>query len=392
MRHDFYLAWRYLRHHRWRSLILIACFCLMAFLPLALHRLLEESERHLLARAEATPLLIGAKGSAVDLTLSTLYFGFPPPSMTLKEAERITTSGWSEALPIYLRLRIHGQPLVGVTLDYFDFRRLAVATGQLPALLGECILGAEAAERLGLKPGDTLPTTPENLFDLAGLFPLKLQVVGVLAKTFSPDDAAIFVDLNTAWVIDGLGHGHTEGKSSRSESGLPIGPSADKLDASRLLTYTEITPDNLDSFHFHCDPSTYPISAVIALPHDTRTATLLRGRYLDESDPAQIVRPADVVRSLLETIFRLGEWFDAVLLLVGSATLLLIALVFTLSLRLRQREIETVFLLGCSRLTVVRLVAAEIMLIALASGTLCLVLLECTQRYAEVLIKHLIIH
>ena len=51
---------------------------------------------------------------------------------------------------------------------------------------------------------------------------------------------------------------------------------------------------------------------------------------------------------------------DAVIAVVALATVLAIILVFALSLRLRQREIQTVFKIGCSRMTIAKLVAAEI--------------------------------
>lgn len=385
MQHDFYLAWRYLRHNKIRSLILAACLAMITALPQALHRLLDEAERWMSARAEATPLLVGAQGSAADLVLNALYFTDAPAFISMGEADRIAATGWADPLPVYARFRVRGLPLVGVTTDYFEFRGLAPAEGVLPALLGDCVLGAEAAERLKLAPGDVLPTTPENVFNLAGVHPLKLKVVGILAKSHVPDDRAVFVDLQTAWVIEGLGHGHE------------TGPGVGRADAAfaplsgDVSAYTEITPDNLASFHFHGDPADFPISAVIAVPRDVRSAALLRGRYPDSEAKTQIVRPLDVTRSLLQNIFRIGALFDAILLPLGAAALLMVALVFALSLRLRQREIETIHLIGCSPLTVVRLMAAEIALIALGAGTLGLVLVQAVRAGAAEFVRHFVI-
>jgi putative ABC transport system permease protein len=380
--HDFYLAWRYLSHHKARSLILIACLSLLAILPLGLHTLLDEGERSMTARAAATPLLVGAKGSSVDLTLNALYFNAAATPIAMREADRIAATGWADPLPIYARFKVQGHPLVGATLDYFEYRGLQPVQGSLPAMLGDCVLGADAAAALGLKPGDTLLTTPDNLFDLAGIYPLKLHVVGVLEKAHSPDDQAAFVELATAWVIEGLGHGHVEQKATPAAQG-PFGQAAANLVAdAKLATYTEITPENLDSFHFHGNPAGYPVSAVIAVPHDRRAATLLRGRYLAADDPVQIVQPLKITLSLLRNVFRVGALFDAVLVLVGGATLLALGLVFALSLRLRRGELHTIFLLGCGRLAVFRLVAAELALLVLASGSACLGLLEIFHRHA----------
>ena len=69
------------------------------------------------------------------------------------------------------------------------------------------------------------------------------------------------------------------------------------------------------------------------------------------------------------------------------ATLLSIALVFALSLRLRQREIQTIFRLGCRRATIVHLLAAEIALIVLISGALCFGLLAAAGAFSSDLVR-----
>ena len=374
MRHAFYLSWRHLCHYRIRSLVLIACLSLMGALPVALHALLDQGERHLLSRAKDTPLVIGARASGLDLTLSALYFSNPElPKTTMAELERVENSGWALALPIYSRLRVKGQPLVGVTLDYLDYRQLHIGQGRMMATLGDAVLGADAARSLGLGVGDQLLTTPGNLFDLAGIYPLKLNITGLLEKQHTPDDQAIFIDLKTAWIIEGLGHGHEP----------PAPPSAHGANPAiqgSPATYTEITPENLASFHFHGDPGTYPISAVLAVPDNHRVATLLRGRYLDETQPGQLVEPLAVTRNLLDNIFRIRELFDVILALVGLATLLALSLVFWLSLRMRRGEMQTLFLLGSSRLTLFRLILAESLLLALASLALGALWIQLAQR------------
>lgn len=390
MRHDFYLAWRYLRHHKIRTLILVACLSLLCLLPLTLHVLLDRGERELNERAASTPWLVGAKGSPLDLTLNALYFSQnEQPRLTLGDADRIARTGWADPLPIHTRFRVQGHPLVGVTLDYFEFRGLPLASGNMLSVLGDCLLGADAALALGLNPGDKLTTAQENLFDLAGVYPLKLKVAGVLGKTHSPDDQAIFIDLKTAWVIEGLGHGH--GEEIAAPSARPEDPAGKLARDAKLVTYTEINEKNLDSFHFHGDPSAFPISAIIVLPHDHRSSTLLRGRYLSKEDNAQIVQPLGVVQSLVEKIFRVKALFDAVVTVALIAALLSLGLVFALSLRLRQREMHTIFLMGCGKLTMARLLTAEILLLLASSAVLCVIVLQVIQLYAGDLMRRFIL-
>jgi putative ABC transport system permease protein len=147
----------------------------------------------------------------------------------------------------------------------------------------------------------------------------------------------------------------------------------------------------MGSFHFHGDTSIYPISAVIAVPHDAKSGTILRGRYLSKEATHQIVKPVEVIDGLLQNIFRIKNVLDAVISVVALATILAIVLVFALSLRLRQREIETIFKLGCSRLTTVRLVSAEIFIIILTSGVLCSAMVFAVNQSANDLVRMLFI-
>ena len=77
--------------------------------------------------------------------------------------------------------------------------------------------------------------------------------------------------------------------------------------------------------------------------------------------------------------------------MVGLATVLTMILVFVLSLRLRQGEIDTIFRLGCSRMTVARLLMAEIVIIALMSAALCAALLWLVQANSNELVRSLIL-
>ena len=204
-----YIAWKYISFNKIKTITLVGCITLISFLPMALQLLLDESERQLMSRAVSTPLVVGSKGSALDLVMNTIYFGDEVPELiTIAASDRVMDTDLALAIPVYARFRARGNPIVGTTLDYFDFRGLKITEGRQMAVLGDCVVGAKVAKGLHLKPEDSLVSSPETLFDLAGIYPLKMKVVGVLEKSHTSDDLAVFVDLKTAWVIQGLGHGH----------------------------------------------------------------------------------------------------------------------------------------------------------------------------------------
>jgi len=375
-----YLAWRYLSFHRVQSLLLIAALTLIIAVPVTLERVLGTAETELTARADATPLLIGARGSRLDLAMSSLYFSDDAPErITMASAEAVWDSGLATAIPLYNRYRVQDTPIIGTSLEYFRFRDLTIAEGRSLAVLGEAVVGANVAERRDLVPGDTLVSSPDTLFDLAGAYPLEMNIVGVLAETGTADDDTVFVDVKTAWVIEGIGHGHEDVAADEAIDG----GDENRVAPGSITEFRRITEDNIDSFHFHGDPESYPLTGVIAVPYDERSSTILRGRYLDRESAEQIIVPSEVIGALLDQLFVIKAVFDAILWVVALAAGLAMALAFYLSLQLRQGEMHTIYKLGSQRLTQAKLIAAELALVLIASVIAAAVLSAGIQPVAE---------
>lgn len=383
-----YLAWRYLAYHKVKTGILVSSIALIVYLPVGLSVLVDQSADGLLARAAATPLVVGARGSPLELVLNSLYFDSETPQLASHaEVTRIAESDLAVPIPLYVRFRARGHPIVGTTVDYFDFRGLRLAGGRPMAMLGECVVGSAAAAGLGVGAGGSVISTPESVFDLAGTYPLKMTVAGVLEPSFSPDDQAIFVDLKTAWVIEGLVHGHQD--LTRPEAAAAVlERDGDAITANAsVVQYNEITAENLASFHLHGDPRAYPISAVVALPKSEKSAVILMGRYQGEEETAQIVRPVAVVEELLGTVFTVRGFVIAALGLVALATAATAVLVFLLSLRLRRREIDTMEKIGGSRLQVAAILSAEVVVVLLSGGVLAAGMTLLTSRFGEAAVR-----
>jgi len=387
LRDSLYIALSYLRFYKLRSVVLITCVTLIIALPLALQLLLAESQRLLLARADNTPLLIGEKGSALDLTMNSLYFaGETVGTLPATAVDTLAATELAQPVPLHVTFNAQGFPIVGTTEAYFDFRGLDSGFGSLSLALGDCVVGAKVAEELGLQPGDSLVSSPDSLFDVAGVYPLKMNVAGVLEEAFSPDDRAIFVSLETAWVIAGLVHGHED--LAMADEATKVNHDKGAL-GSKLVLYSEVTDANRDSFHAHGGNSELPVTAIIAIPGDDKSSTILRGRYLN-AERGQIVQPPAVIGGLMQDIFRVKALLDSVLALVGFATVLALALVLGLSVRLREAELQTNHRLGCSRMTTWRLIGAELLLVVVAAGIAALGILAVLSGFAEAVVSRLL--
>jgi putative ABC transport system permease protein len=347
MKGALYLAWRYLAYHRIKTAILVTSITLIVFLPVGLNVLVGQSAAELTARAEATPLLVGARGSPLELVLNSLYFESDAPAITsYGQVIRVAESELAEPIPLYVRFRSREHPIVGTTLEYFEFRGLRFAVGRAMAVLGECVVGARLAARLGIGPGETVVSSPESVFDLAGVYPLRMRVVGVLEPSHTPDDLAVFVDLKTAWIIEGLGHGHQDLAAPEAAAGVL------SREENRITANASVVQYNEN-----------PITALIAVPYSEKSGVLLMGRYQGDDEPSQIVRPIAVMNDLLDTILTIERYVVAAILIVAVATLATAALVFLLSLRLRRREIETMIKIGGSRLSVAAVLVSEVVVV-----------------------------
>ena len=381
----FHLAARYVLRHRIQSALLAGALGLVFALPLCLRVLIEHAQQELRARAAATPQIVGTRGSALDLMMTALYFKrenlLPLPFGALAELRHNHTAA---AIPLHVRYQAQGAPIVGTELEYFPFRGLHLAAGKQLSRLGDCVVGAALARQRGLQPGGHLFSTPEQAFDMAGVYPLKMRVTGILTPNGTPDDESLFVDLKTAWLIEGRSHGHDDLQKDQSvvlkkEEGNVVGNAAVRM-------FNEVTDANIASFHFHGDVSTYPISAVILLPQDAKAEALLAGQFA-RSKEQQLIRPRDEMDALLTQLVRLEGFAASALLLTASAALLVTALVFALSFRLRQREFATLEDIGVSRVSLISVKVLEVLIIGLAAAVIGLLLLQFSSLAAPHLLR-----
>ena len=388
-----YLSLQYIRHHRAKLTVLTLAITLVLWLPIAIQSIVDQTAAQLLQRADSTPLIIGAPGSPLELSLGSLYFRSKTAStLPYSELAELNNTGLARAIPLYYRFRSQDYPVVGTSPDYFEYRGLQITAGRHGALLGEAVIGAAVAKSMDIGVGDHVITSPESVFDLAGVYPLKMPVVGVLAPSLSPDDEAIFVDIKTSWVIQGLGHGHQE-LNRKEAMGQILKREGDNIIANASVRqFNEITSDNLDSFHFHGDNTDNPISAIIPVTHDEKSAALLLGHYQEERDRVQIVRSQKVIGELLDTVFTVRDYIVVGVALVAAATGIVAVLVFYLSLRLRKGERHTLSRIGASQLQVQTLMATEIITVLLLSALLSGVLMIITKQYGITLIQQLLLN
>ncbi|MEE2775656.1 MAG: ABC transporter permease [Acidobacteriota bacterium] len=372
MRDALFLSLRYLRWSPWRTGILLLGTTVAAFLPIFTWTATAVLEEGLLRRARDSPILVGYKGNEFDLTMSSLYFrGQVSDHVEAGEARELAAAGIGAVVPLYVEHTAGGSPIVGTDVEYFPVRGLVPAAGRLPALLGEIVAGASLAQNLKLEVGDTLQSDQRNLYNIAGSTPLLLTVVGILGPNGTPDDDAFFADVRTAWTLEGLLHGHDQVSASRNAEEDPENtPEAENIEASAaIFMFQKIDDSNRSSFHAHGSPDDAPLTSILVVPRDQRAHDLLLGDYALDED-LQAVRPIEVVRTVLGIVIRARDALAAYFAVVAASTTAFFALVISLTLRLRRRELDLMRRIGSSPATIGMVVTSEIVIVLAASVAL----------------------
>ena len=368
-----FLAVRHARFHQRRTLLLAISIALCLAIPLAGRWMSTDLERKLLARAEQVPLVVGGPGSATDLVTTSLYFRSASlPPLPFAEAENLQADQLARVVPVHREFTAHQFPIVGTSLDYFPEMSLSLATGRMPTRLGDCVLGAEVARQLQLSVGEQLLSDARSFLNPAGQLPLSMRITGVLQPAHGPDDQAVFVDLKTCWLIAGIGHGHMAADQLQADQILQSGEAGVKLNAN-VQQFLEVTDDNQDSFHFHGDMPTFPVSAYLIFPTDERSSIIWEGRQQNR-EGIQVATPSLIMRELLALLVNVRQLVDVITLLLGLASLLLLGLQIGLSLQLRHTELATFQAMGAGRSIRLQLIGLDLLLVLAVAVPLTLLL------------------
>jgi len=379
------LIWWHAWRHRGRSFLLIACVAVALLVPLLSRSLAARFESTQRERAQMAPLVVGAKGGRFDLVLASLYFRPAPlDDLDYKQFESLSRDPLAVAIPIHARFTAAGDPVVATDIGYFQRQSapLPLDRGRLFARMGEAVVGSTAAARHNLTVGGSIFSDVDGAYDITKTPSLKLNVVGVLTPTGTSDDEAIFVDLETAWLLEGFAHGHDDAQQIE-RSDLILAKKDGRVALSEALrTYEEVTDANATSFHIHGSRDEFPLTAVLLYPADDRAATILAAR-LNASDAIQAIEPTSVVDELIAFVVRLRLVFDAIAVVLGLSTAALITLIAILGYRLRTEELHTLADMGASRLTARLLVGGELSALVLIGAALALALAATTLSIAS---------
>jgi putative ABC transport system permease protein len=180
-------------------------------------------EKRLVRDARGIDLVIGAKGSPLQLILSSIYHvDFPTGNIPLDEVERWREHPQvAEAIPIALGDSLAGFAIVGTEHAYPAHYGAKLASGRLWSEPFEATLGAAVAARTGLKVGDTFAGSHGLAIGGPVHADEPFTVVGILEPTASALDRLVLTAVESVWLAHGMepeGHGHEAARGHEAES------------------------------------------------------------------------------------------------------------------------------------------------------------------------------
>jgi len=166
----------------------------------------ERLEQRLTRDAAGIDLVIGAKGSPLQLILSSLYHvDIPTGNIPLEEVEHWRGHDLVDAvIPLALGDSVAGFRIVGSEPAYPEHYQADLSDGRFWQAPFEATLGADVAEKAGLSLGDHF-TGSHGLAPggpVHGDHPY--TVVGVLAPTGSIIDRLVLTSIDSIWQSHGL--------------------------------------------------------------------------------------------------------------------------------------------------------------------------------------------
>lgn len=394
----FKIAWRSIQQ-RWLAsaltMVSMALGVMMVVGVLLLLGMVQESFRS--NASLGYNMIVGAKGGDLQLTLNTVYYLSSP-------VENIPYTFYQEflgaderpdgqdgkfkpfaefAIPLCLGDYFQGFRVVGTTPQLFDDfeydaekgRKYEIAEGRnfrvKTAEHGyfEAVIGCRVARATGLKVGDAFSPThgPE------GESHDQFFVVGILAPSGTPQDRAVFVNMEGFFLLEG------HAKVEEDAEGQPLEPPAVPVVADVGATGDAIDPQS-DSSVSRLDPRRRQLQP-LPIPKREVTAILLRTpviymapglrRTINKGSIARAVTPISEIYGLFKQFVDPVKWvllLLTVMICVVSGVSILVSIYN--SMNDRRHEIAVIRSLGAGRTTVMSIVLLESILLALGGGLL----------------------
>lgn len=375
------IAWRSIQQRKLASALTALSMALGVALVVTVIVVYEVIDQSFRRGAQGYELIVGPKGSPLDLVLTSVYhIGRAPGTMPYYVYDELINGQFSSdvevAIPICMGDTFKGFRVIGThpdmfeRLEYLDGRQYEFAEGRNFRLDApfEAVVGSVVARKTGLKVGEKFRPVHGSAVE-RGVEHDPFEVVGVLAPTGTPNDRAIFVNM------EGFYHLHTKPPEEEEAGGTAgaassAGTEADSSKTGRLH-------EKSDSHKKHkLSESEKQLTAVLVVlnPNMIATRRVALPKLIAKELEVQAVRPSEEITRLLEGVVgrvQLILLILAVMIVIVAGIGIMVSIYNSMSDR--RREIAIIRALGARRSTIMVVVLLESILLALGGGAVGLV-------------------
>lgn len=203
------VAFAYIREKKLSAALNVLLLALGVGTIIALLLILSQAEDRMERDAAGVDLVIGAKGSPMQLILSTVFHvDIPTGNVSMSEAGLIIAEpAVKRAIPLALGDSYKSFRIVGTNPDYIDLYRGKFVAGRLWDKPLEAVIGHDVARATGLTLNAKFAGA-HGLNDSSGQAHDQhpYTVVGVLAPTGSVLDRLVLTSVASVWEV----HGHAD--------------------------------------------------------------------------------------------------------------------------------------------------------------------------------------
>lgn len=352
------LSWKYLSFRPLstglNAILLAFGLAIITVLLLVQHQFEQKMTRD----AAGIDLVVGAKGSPLQLILASVYhIDFPTGNIKMEEAQRISRNRLvKQVIPLAMGDNMQGFRIVGTNHDYLSLYEVSFAAGKAWEFPFEVTLGANAAQALGLKLGDAFTGSHGISVGSHDHDQQQFKVTGILAPTGKVVDRLVLTSIESVWYThDEQG----EESVATEEVELPLEEGTSHEEAH-------------DAHAASMDPLKVPVAAQgFPTSNQEREVTSLLLRYRNPMAAIQLPRMINSATSMqaASPAFELARLFEllgvGISLLQGLAVALVVLAGLSIfialynSLKERKYDLAILRALGASRGQLVTLVFLE---------------------------------
>jgi putative ABC transport system permease protein len=388
------IAWRSIQQRALASVLTAISVALGVTLVVAVLVIYQVIQASFLENAEGYNMIVGAKGGRLQLVLNTVYYlSRPTQNVPYSFYKEFTQGRFKEAVetavPICMGDNYKGYRVIGTVPEIFQAirysggRKVEFAQGKPfgENAYYEAVVGAVAAREAGLKLGDTFrPTHGVETEAGQGHEHEPFTVVGILAPSGTPNDRALFINMEGFYRLDGhtkapppkqLAAGKEADKHDEHEE-----HDADKHDADKHEEHAHADHDHEHHSHEPMPDDLKEVTAILVRTSSSKLQLAMALPKLINQEPvAQAVLPVQEIRELFDSVVGPVQKLLLVLasLVVVVAGISILVSIYN-SMTDRRHEIAVMRSLGAGRATVMRIVLLESILLSLSGGILGLVI------------------